>query len=531
METWTLILVLSLYLLIVVGLGYLGYRKTKNNSDYLIAGGKAHPFLMAMAYGTAFISTSAIVGFGGAAGVYGMGLLWLTFFTIIIGVFVAFIFYGRRTNKLGKKLNVYTFPEMLGKRFKSDFIRRLSALVIVIAMPIYVAAVMIGGARFMELTLGMNYSIAVIILTLFVGLYVMTGGLKGVLYTDALQGTIMFAGMVTLLIFTYSILGGVVPAHQALTQMASQVPEGLTAAGHQGWTKMPALGSEYWWVLVSTLVLGVGIGVLAQPQLVVRFLTVKGPRELNRAVVTGGIFILAMTGTAFIVGALTNVYFYQTTGNISLIASINPATGLPNIDTIIPLYISNALPTWFAYLFMLTILAAAMSTLSGQFHAIGTSVSHDLYQKANLTINRLGIVVALVITMILAYNLPGSIIAIATALFFGICAATFLPAYTAALYWKKATRAGVIASMLTGILTSMFMMLFIHAKEATAIGLCQTLFGKPTLMGFPWIFVDPIVIALPISAITLVTVSYLTQPSLETDPLVEVRQACFGKEV
>ena len=66
-----------------------------------------------------------------------------------------------------------------------------------------------------------------------------------------------------------------------------------------------------WWIVISTVVMGVGIGVLAQPQLVVRFMTVKSDRELNRAVLVGGIFILMMTGVAFTVGALSNVYFYQ----------------------------------------------------------------------------------------------------------------------------------------------------------------------------------------------------------------------------
>ena len=54
------------------------------------------------------------------------------------------------------------------------------------------------------------------------------------------------------------------------------------------------------------------------PQLVVRFMTVKSNRELNRGVLIGGIFILAMTGVAFVVGALSNVFFFQTQGNISI---------------------------------------------------------------------------------------------------------------------------------------------------------------------------------------------------------------------
>jgi SSS family solute:Na+ symporter len=518
MDLLTFAIVVGIYSLAVVGLGYLGYLRTKSTRDYLIAGGRAHPYLMALAYSSAFISTAAIVGFGGAAALFGMGLLWLTFLNIFTGIFIAFLVYGKRTILLGRQLDAQTFPELLGKRFDSNFVRRMTGTVITLGMPLYAAAVMIGGARFLEITLNVNYTLAVVVFALFVGAYVITGGLKGVFYTDALQGSIMFVGMLTLLIFTYAILGGITPAHQALTNLAAHVPEGLVAKGHQGWTAMPLFGSELWWVLVSTIILGVGIGVLAQPQLVVRFLSVRGPRELNRAVVIGGVFILAMTGIAFVVGALTNVYFYQTTGQISLLASISPVTGKPNIDTIIPMYINAAMPPWFTYVFMLTLLAAAMSTLSGQFHAIGTALSHDLYQRTGLLVSRLGIVAALLITVLLAYQLPLGIIAVATALFFGICAATFLPAYTAALFWKKATTPGVIASMVTGLLCSLIIITFFHAKQATALGISQALFGKPTLAGFPWVVVDPIVISLPLSAITLVVVSYLTRGREHTLP-------------
>jgi SSS family solute:Na+ symporter len=527
MDLLTFAIVVGLYFLVTAGLGYLGYLRTQSNRDYLIAGGRAHPYLMAMAYGSAFISTAAIVGFGGVAGLFGMGILWLTFCNIFIGIFIAFVVYGKRTTMLGKQLDAQTFPELLGKRFDSDFVRRLAGTVIILGMPLYAAAVMIGGARFLETTLNINYTLAVAVFAVFVGGYVITGGLKGVFYTDALQGSIMFAGMLTLLIFTYAILGGVTPAHQALTALSAHVPESLAASGHQGWTAMPVFGSEFWWVLVSTIILGVGIGVLAQPQLVVRFLSVRGPRELNRAVVIGGVFILAMTGIAFVVGALTNAYFYQTMGQISLLASINPATGKPNIDTIIPMYVKAAMPPWFTYVFMLTLLAAAMSTLSGQFHTIGTALSHDLYQRTGVLISRLGIMVALLATVFLAYKLPTGIIAVATALFFGTCAATFLPAYTAALFWKKATKPGVIASMLVGLLSSLILMTFFHAKEATALGISQALFGKPTLAGFPWVVVDPIVISLPLSAFTLVMVSYLTQGQEQELPYYD-RQKAFA---
>ena len=75
--------------------GSWGYLRTKDTADYLVAGRKTHPYIMALSYGATFISTSAIVGFGGAAAVFGMGLLWLTFLNIFVGIFIAFTVFGK----------------------------------------------------------------------------------------------------------------------------------------------------------------------------------------------------------------------------------------------------------------------------------------------------------------------------------------------------------------------------------------------------------------------------------------------------
>jgi len=358
----------------------------------------------------------------------------------------------------------------------------------------------------------MTYTWGVIVFAVIVGVYVMVGGLKGVIYTDAFQAAVMFVGMVILVVFTYNQFGGIMESHRSLTNLSQYLPDALRAKGHQGFTIMPAIGSEYWWTLVSTLVAGVGIGVLAQPQLVVRYLTVQGARELNRAVSVGGVFILFMTGVAFVVGALTNVYFMENIGQLSLHASIDPTVGKPNIDAIIPMYITKALPPWFSYLFMLTLLSAAMSTLSGQFHVIGSSLSFDLLKSKSLSISRLGILAALVATVYLAFKLPLSIIAVATAIFFGICAACFLPAYAAALFWPRATKAGAISSMITGLVSSLLLLSLVHAKESAGLGLAQLLTGQPSLLGAPWCYIDPILISLPLSALVLVMVSLGSQP-------------------
>ncbi len=511
MSSFTLGLIVLAYLLSLSYLGFRGYKQTKSSKDYLLAGRDIHPFVMAVSYGATFISSSAIIGFGGVSANFGMGLLWLTFLNMFIGVVIAFIFFGRRTRRIGHRLDAHTFPEFLGKRFKSKYIQIFAGAIIFLAMPLYAAVVLKGGSVFIEEIFEIDYNIALLIFSLVIAAYVIAGGLKGVMYTDALQGTIMFVSMFFLLIWTYKVIGmGFSEANQSLSDMANLVPEKLKAIGHAGWTSMPTGGSAWWYILVTSLIIGVGIGVLAQPQLVVRFMTVKSDRELNRAVMIGSLFIVVTTGIIYMVGSLSNIYFMQTEGKI--------AVGVvPDLDKIIPTYIKSAMPGWFSAVFMLTILSASMSTLSSQFHVMGSSIGRDVVgvikKKTNSTlITRLGIAFSIMVSYVISYSLSMSVIARGTAIFFGICAATFLPAYFCSLYWKKTTKQAAFWSMISGFVVSIFALFFLHAKEASVLGICKALFGQDILITkFPWPVLDPIVVSLPVSVIVIVVVTLLAK--------------------
>ncbi|MEL7669879.1 sodium:solute symporter family protein [Methanobacterium sp.] len=529
MDLFALIVVALVYLLIIGYVGYIAWKRTKSADDYMVAGRETHPYIMALSYGATFISTAAIVGFGGVAANYGMGILWLVFLNIIIGIFIAFVFFGKRTRKMGHNLNALTFPEFLSRRFDSKFIQYFSGAVIFVGMPLYASAVLIGMARFVQTTLQIDYNIALVVMALIVAVYVIFGGIRGVMYTDALQGTIMFFGMLILLITIYWLTGGVTAGNQALTNLVNVVPASATAnataTGFTGWTSMPALGSPFWWTLISSLILGVGIGVLSQPQLAVRFMTVKSNKELNRAVAIGGLFIFMTTFAAYIVGSLSNVYFFQHTG----MTAVQAAGG--NLDSVIPTFISAAMPLWFAYVFMIVLLSAAMSTLSAQFHVQGTALGRDIYETisnkkkgSSVNVARIGILIAVIIAVILGFILPGSIVAVGTSIWFGITAAAFLSIYTAAIYWKKATKAGVIAGLVFGTFASFFWLVFQYKKSAEALGICKVLTGNTVLItASPWPTIDPIVIGLPVAAIVTIIVCLITKP-----PSKEHVDKCFN---
>lgn len=506
MSTFLLGLIVVAYLLLIAFLGFLGYRKTTSSSDYLVGGRGMNPIVMALSYGAAFISASAIVGFGGVSAAFGMGIQWLCFLNMFVGVVIAFIFFGLRTRRIGARLNVATFPQFLGRYYHSRAIQVFVAAVIFIGMPLYAAVVMKGGAVFIEQIFHIDFNVALLIFTLVIAAYVIAGGMKGVMYTDAMQACIMFICMLFLVFWFYKVLGmGFSEANKALTDIAPLVPDKFKALGHQGWTRMPVTGSPQWFSLVTSLIMGVGLGCLAQPQLVVRFMTVKSSKQLNRGVLVGCLFILVTVGSVYHVGSLSNLYFLRAEGAVA-------TEVVGDIDKIIPYFIDKSMPAWFGAVFMLCILSASMSTLSSQFHTMGASVGSDIYgtyrprSRGKLTnIIRLGILFAILVSYIICYMLPNDIIARGTAMFMGICASSFLPAYFSALYWKKATKRGALASLWTGAVATVFALLFLHEKEAAALGICKALFGKDVLIEtYPFPLIDPIVFALPLSIIAMV---------------------------
>jgi SSS family solute:Na+ symporter len=522
-----------IYLAVIGYLGFVGYKQTKTSTDYLLAGRNTHPIVMSLSYGATFISTSAIVGFSGVAAWLGSSLIWLAFANLFVGIFIAFVVFGDRTRKMGIKLGAHTFPEFLGKRFNSKFIQVFGGLIIAVFMPLYASAVLIGGTHFIASYFNADYHLSLLVFSIIITGYVIVGGLKGVMLTDALQGAIMFIAIIILVVFAFNAIGGfneslskfdevwqstVVPLESVrLSDLqpgsANFLVKMSTIWGFDGWNKMPNLFSEGWLFLITSLVLGVGIGVLAQPQLVVRFMTVKSKQELNRGVLIGGIFIFGVMGITYLIGALTNVWFYEYNDGKNALQSAG------GVEQVMPLFITMAMPKWFSFIFLFALISAAMSTLSSQFHTMGTAIGRDIYEqffkssKNSMFITRIGVVVMILCAVILSYifDKQPAIIARSTAIFFALCASVFLPSYIGAIFWRKMTKTAAIASMFVGLITSSFWLLFVHFQEAKALGFCKAIFGVDSIFSGKIIFIDALIFALPLSALTAIVVSFFTK--------------------
>jgi len=509
------VIFMFLFAVMFTFLGYLGYKKTKTAEDYFVAGRKMGAIVIAFSYGATFISAVALIGFSGIASIYGHSILWLAFLNIFVGIFIAFVFYGFRTRKMGLSLNAMTLPEILGNRFNSTKLQAVSGLIIAVFMVAYTSAVFLAIASLFEVTFGIPYATCVIIFTVVVGVYLIVGGLYAVMWTHAIQGVLMLVGMLILTLGIYAMLGGVGPAHEAAAGLTPEILEGIgspaATQAPNGLTSMPPFLSQPF-MMILTLIFGVGIGVLAQPQLITRYLTAKDEKALRRAIPYGGIFILLMTFTAFSIGPLCNVLMVN-----------NGLTYPGTPDKVVPLIVSEVFPQWFVFFFLFAVLAAAMSTASALFHTAGASIGRDVFEKGllkgishekSVKITRIATIIIIVATLIITLN-PLDVVAFMCAFFFGLMACTFLAPYTFMLYWKKTSRAGAWAGMLGGFIFTMIWYVLVYFKTAPNI------IGSSIISEYTINMLDPIFIGLPLSIVLTIIFSMLMKQDKTEQKIME----------
>ena len=515
----------AVFLAVTLVLGWYGYKNTKNNQEFLLGRNKAGPVIIALSYGATFLSASAVIGFGGQAAVHGMSVLWLCFLNLFVGIIVAFLIFGGPTRRKGRALGASTYADLLGKIYKSKGIRAFTAILIIVMMPIYAAAVLKGGVNSLAVITGLTdlYDVILIALAVIVAIYVVYGGIIAVMYNDAYQAAIMFVGMVVILIVTYSYLGGVTAGNEALGGLwDSSIMDSIntgTQEGFNGWTSFADFGSSEWLTVVTTFLLGVGIGALTQPQLAVRFMSAKNDRDLNKSLIVGSIFMLAIVGSAYTIGALSNVYFFREhDGMLAFEYITNMGLGT---DFIIPQFILEIFSgitfgDFFVSLFLLSLVCAAISTISALLHTIGAAGGYDLYtlyknKKGHMTgdsqsvnLNRIVIVIVMVLLVVYCYLMPSDIIAKATSVFMGLTAAALLPAYFHALYSKNPCRKAAIVSMATGTIVYLFFALFINTGTSVFLPICEMITGQSVLFPGTWLAnTDALVFALPLSIVAM----------------------------
>jgi len=424
-------LVLAAYMAMLVVVGLLTSRRMKSSEDFIAGGRSIGPWVTALSYVAAYFSSVVIIGGGGFGYRYGMGTLWIAAINVLVGCTLAWILLGRRVRRLTQRLGVLTVPGFLAERFRAPEARILSAAVIGLLLIIYNVSILKGMGNAFEGLMGMPYTIGVLLSAAIIVLYVSLGGYLAVVWTGFFQAWVMGAGLILLTVAALRAVGGLEAANVAL---GSADPGLVEAPGAWGWAGLVSFA------LITSL------GVWGMPQMLARFVSIKSTRvvRVGTVVVTiGG----AMAALPYLCGAIARV--------------LHPE--LPSVDLAIPTLTKSVLPTWGAAVFLAGVVAAGMSTFSAILITSSSAVVRDLLQKGlrkELSDRRVVLYSRIVSVAIGIISLgialrPPALVLVLMAFSSATIAATCLWPLLGGLFWRRATRAGAVASMVFGLVTTL----------------------------------------------------------------------------
>jgi len=429
-ETAIYSLVVLIYLALLVLVGVASSRRMRSAEDFYLGGRKIGPWVTSLSFVAAYFSSVLIIGGGGFGYRYGMATLWIGAINVLVGIFLAWAVLGKRVREFTSRLGTMTVPGFLAERFAAPEARILSALVIAVFLVVYNVSILKGMGHVFEVLMGMPYAVGVLVSGLIIVVYVSFGGYLAVVWTGFFQAWVMGAGLILLTVAALKAVGGLSAANIAL----AAIDPGLTSTpGVWGWAGLVSFS------------LVVSLGVWGMPQLVVRFYSIRSVEVLRIGAVVatiGG----SMATLPYLIGAIARV--------------LHP--GLESPDLAIPTLTKAVLSPWGGAVFLAGVIAAGMSTFASILIIASSAVVRDVAQKglgrtiserASVRLSRVVSAVIGVISLLIALRPPALILEM-TAFSWAAIASTCLWPLFFGLFWKRASRLGILASMIGGLTTS-----------------------------------------------------------------------------
>ena len=469
--------VLVLYLGIMAFIGWYAGRKTNNIGDFFVLSGKAGVVVSGIAYFSTQFSMGTFLGTPGT--IYGVGYAGMAISVpgAVFCMILPALLIGRKLITLGHKYGFLTMAVYLTDRYHSKKMSGVLGVMMLFFLVPMMGAQIIGAGVIVHVFTGLPEWVGVVGMGIIVILYCMSGGMKGAMMTDVIQGSLMIATAVVTFIVSVVMGGGFSNINHTLQSMNEAY---LTFPGANGY--MP------WTYYVSNIVLW-SFFTMGQPHLFTKFFAMKDHKTMFKAI---------LLGTAGMFFSATLIEWAGVNG----IASIQ---NIEKADQIIPMILQRGMNPFLASIFIAGIVAAGMSTIDGILVTTTGAVTRDIYQKiinkdaTDENVMKLSKVVTVIIGIIvICFGVfqPGSIFEINLFAFSGM--AIFVVPILFGIYWKKATAKGAIASVIVGIIS---LLLFTLNPSVKALA-----------MGFHALFPTTI-----IASIVMIVVSKFTEtPPQET---------------
>lgn len=452
--------VVGLYVLLMLGIGYWCMGRTKSTDDFFLGGRSLGPWMSAFAFGTTYFSAVLFIGYAGKLG-WGFGLhtMWIVIGNTIIGTVLSWKILAGRTREMTARLGAMTMPELLRARFDSRPMQVVSALVVFVFLVPYSASVYMGLSYLFQKGLGLQYNEALIGLAVLTGVYLIMGGYFAVAVSDFIRGIVEFAGVSVMVVMLVRMKGGFAHTFEELLSH-KYMPALYPPAAAAGAPVAPGVHFPGWAILAS-LVIITSFGPWALPQMVQKFYSIKDKASISRATIIAGCFALFMAFGAYYSGALTHLFFPNPAVDLKPI--VDSVTGKPNLDLLMPHFITTYVPGWLMLVILLMVFSASMSSLSSLVLVSSSAIAIDLFgglkagarlrpadSKATMALMRVFCAVFVLASLVIAMNKVDVIVNL-MAMSWGALSGAFLAPYIYGLFWKRTTKAGAFAGMISGV--------------------------------------------------------------------------------
>ena len=438
------------YMAMMLWIGFAVSEKNKTTSDFYLGGRKLGPFVTAMSAEASDMSGWLLMGLPAVAMMGGLAEASWTAIGLAIGTYINWLIVARRLRLYSAKIDAFTLPDFFAKRFgdKSNVITLISAVMIVIFFVPYVASGFAACGKLFASLFGMDYMLAMVISAVVIIVYCTLGGFLAASTTDFVQSIVMTIALLVVLGFTEGVVGG-------FGQVFDNV-KGLNGFLDlfKGFNVATAETGSYGFIpVVSTLAWG--LGYFGMPHILLRFMAIEDDKKLKTSRRVASVWVVISMGVAILIGVVG--YSLMQKG---ILPAYESATAGETIIVDISRYLGEFgfIPAFTGGIILSGILASTMSTADSQLLAAASSISQDLIHdtfkiklstKKSMLLARVSVIVVSVIAIFLASDPNSSVFGIVSFAWAGF-GAVFGPAMLCALFWKRATKGGIIAGMASG---------------------------------------------------------------------------------
>ena len=458
MKNPEIFVIMILYMCVVIGIGVYFYKRAQKNSEnYFLGGRTLGPWVTAMSAEASDMSGWLLMGLPGVAYWCGLADAFWTAIGLAIGTYINWLIVAKRLRNYSQIAgNSITVPDFFSNRFKEKkkIVLGIAAIFILIFFTVYASSCFVTVGKLFFTLFGFDYHATLVIGAIFVVAYTLIGGFLAESVSDFMQAIVMILALVTMIIVGVVNAGGFgavaenVGGIDGFLSIFDIATPNTNADGVQNATNLFGASSDYGFLNIISM-LAWGLGYFGVPQVLLRFMAIRKSSEIKRSRIIATVWCVISLAAAVLIGIIGRSLFPYS-------ESLNTAG---EAESILIVMSTEFLPLILAGLIMAGILAATISSSDSYLLIASSSVSVNIFKgivkkekatdKEIMWVSRIVLVVIALIGIIIAWD-EGSVIFSLVSFAWAGFGATFGPLMLFSLFWKRTTRAGAIAGMITG---------------------------------------------------------------------------------